>query len=274
MLQVAVVGPGRAGGARMRALEARSDAQLSAVVARDGAPTLAQVLADAAVDAVAVSTPNALHARQVRAALEAGKHVLVDYPLAATAEEGRALFDLAAQTGRVLHVEHIELLSPSHAAQCERVRDLGRPRGGALTVRGTSEGWIGDEALAGTPALRAVARLHRLLDLFGLASVTGAALEPAAGGYRLQVDLEFQQGGAARLVEERGDGLSRETRWSIDCDHGRLGDPPPAAASGLFERDLDAFLARVRCDAPHYVADERVVEVLELVGAIERAVAA
>ena len=271
MLGVAVVGPGRAGGARLRALEAHPDARAVAVVAREGAPTLAEVLADPAVDAVAISTPNTLHAAQVRAALEAGRHVLVDYPLATGAAEARALFDLAERAGRVLHVEHIELLSPSQAAQRERARDLGRPRSGALTVRGTNAGWIGSDALAGTPALRAVARLHRLVDLFGPASLAEAALERRAGAYRLQADLEFHQGGAVRLVEERAQGHSRQMSWAIECERGRLDDPPPASAAGLFARDLDGFVARVRSAAPPYVTDERVIAVLGLVDAIDRA---
>ena len=48
------------------------------------------VLADKAVSAVAIATPAATHFDLVRAALEAGKHVLVEKPLTASAAEGQS----------------------------------------------------------------------------------------------------------------------------------------------------------------------------------------
>ena len=54
-----------------------------------------QVLADPEVAAVAIATPAATHFDLVRAALEAGKHVLVEKPLTATVAEGEKLAGLA-----------------------------------------------------------------------------------------------------------------------------------------------------------------------------------
>jgi predicted dehydrogenase len=64
------------------------------------------VLADPAVQAVAVATPAASHYAVAMAALEAGKHVLVEKPLAPSFEEGRELVDAAARYGRVLMLDH------------------------------------------------------------------------------------------------------------------------------------------------------------------------
>jgi predicted dehydrogenase len=58
------------------------------------------------VDAVVISTPVAAHYDLARAALEAGKHVLVEKPLAATGEQAERLIELAAARGRVLMVDH------------------------------------------------------------------------------------------------------------------------------------------------------------------------
>lgn len=59
------------------------------------------LIADSDIDAVYVPLPNALHGRWTRAALEAGKHVLVEKPFAANATEAREIADLAATSGRV-----------------------------------------------------------------------------------------------------------------------------------------------------------------------------
>src|SRR3954471_5990751 len=58
------------------------------------------------VDLVVISTPNAFHFPLARAALEAGKHVVVDKPFAVSVAEADALIALAAARGRMLSVFH------------------------------------------------------------------------------------------------------------------------------------------------------------------------
>jgi len=48
-----------------------------------------------------------------------------------------------------------------------------------------------------------------------------------------------------------------------------LDDPLAGAGIGLFREDLECFVARVQTGSPSYVSDERVVQVLALVEAIE-----
>jgi predicted dehydrogenase len=272
-LRLAVVGLGRAGRARVRAAETLAAVELAAVVTRGDAPgarSFEEVLGDPSIDAVVVCTPNLLHAGAARRALEAEKHVAVEYPLARGAEEARELFDLARRCGRVLHVEHIELLSPSQKEQRRRVSELGRLVSGTVRFRAGAQGWILDPALAGSPALRALARLHRLVDLFGGARARSAALDDRGGlGYRLDVTLEFASGGAATLVEERAPELGRSLEWDLLCERGRLGDPPALPAGPLFLRDLEHFVQRIREDAAPYVSEEGVLHGLDLVESIE-----
>jgi predicted dehydrogenase len=59
--------------------------------------SLEEVLDDEQVDAVHIGTPNHLHFEQARAAIDAGKHVLCEKPLAMTSAESRQLVDLAAR---------------------------------------------------------------------------------------------------------------------------------------------------------------------------------
>jgi UDP-N-acetylglucosamine 3-dehydrogenase len=64
------------------------------------------ILADPAVEAVSLVTPNDLHAEEVRKAASAGKHIFVEKPMAATLADARSMMDLAGDAGVVLMVGH------------------------------------------------------------------------------------------------------------------------------------------------------------------------
>lgn len=69
-------------------------------------PDAAILLADPAIELVVVSTPNDTHFALAKAALEAGKHVVVDKPFANTVAEAETLRALAEAQGRMLSVFH------------------------------------------------------------------------------------------------------------------------------------------------------------------------
>jgi predicted dehydrogenase len=64
------------------------------------------------VDAVSVATPTTLHHAVACDFLRAGAHVLVEKPITATAAEARELIAIAAGSGRVLQVGHLERFNP------------------------------------------------------------------------------------------------------------------------------------------------------------------
>jgi predicted dehydrogenase len=72
------------------------------------------------VDAVVIATPVAAHFDLALAALEAGKHVLVEKPLTATSEEAARLIDVAARRRRVLMVDHTFV----YTSAVRKIRDL------------------------------------------------------------------------------------------------------------------------------------------------------
>jgi len=81
-----------------------------------------EVLADATVDAIAIATPVTTHAPLATAALEAGKHVFVEKPLAASSDEAAALLELADEKGLTLMPGHTFLYSPAVNMVAEMIR--------------------------------------------------------------------------------------------------------------------------------------------------------
>ncbi len=73
----------------------------------------ARVLADDAVAAVAIATPAATHKDLALAALEAGKHVLIEKPLAATYADGKVLVEAAERRGLTLMCDHTYCYTPA-----------------------------------------------------------------------------------------------------------------------------------------------------------------
>lgn len=82
----------------------------------------AEMLADPKVEAVAVATPVALHFEHARLALEAGKHVFVEKPLATSSKECLELIRLAESKRRVLMVGHTFLYNGAVRRVAEMLR--------------------------------------------------------------------------------------------------------------------------------------------------------
>jgi predicted dehydrogenase len=71
-----------------------------------------EMLANPAIDAISVTTPNFLHADASIKALRAGKHVLCEKPLAMNAIEGQAMVDAAKESGKKLMCGYNYRFSP------------------------------------------------------------------------------------------------------------------------------------------------------------------
>lgn len=74
------------------------------------------LLADPGVDAVLLATPHDQHAAQILAAIEAGKHIFVEKPLALTFADAHAAVAAAERAGVVLGVGHNRRFLPATAA--------------------------------------------------------------------------------------------------------------------------------------------------------------
>src|SRR3954469_5807711 len=88
------------------------------------------LLADPDIDAVYIPLPNSMHAEWAIRAVEAGKHVLCEKPLALNASDARAMFD-AARMHQVKLREGYPYLAQAQTAMLSRLAGRGRDWQGA-----------------------------------------------------------------------------------------------------------------------------------------------
>lgn len=91
------------------------------------------LLDDPDIDLVVIATPNDTHFPLAKAALEAGKHVVVDKPFTVTLSQARELESLAKHCGRILSVFHNRALG-QRFLNGQRV-DQRRSAGGGVLLR-------------------------------------------------------------------------------------------------------------------------------------------
>ncbi|UDL96727.1 Gfo/Idh/MocA family oxidoreductase [Lichenihabitans sp. PAMC28606] len=108
----------------IRAIASRHLTTAQAAAARLGIPqaygSYEELLADPSIDAIYNPLPNHLHVPWTLRALEAGKHVLCEKPIALTADEATQLVEASARTGRLV----AEAFMVRHHPQWLKVRDL------------------------------------------------------------------------------------------------------------------------------------------------------
>jgi predicted dehydrogenase len=127
-LRIAVVGAGYWGPNLARNFRGSPDWELVAICDLDRARAealaekvggvrvvtdLAELLESDEIDAVAVATPARTHHAVAKAALAAGKHVMVEKPLADTGDRGREMVTFAAEQGLVLMADHTYCYTPA-----------------------------------------------------------------------------------------------------------------------------------------------------------------
>ncbi len=136
-LRVGVVGVGHIGTNHARLYAGVENGEFTAIYDTDGAKaeqvarefgtTAASSLKDfaARIDAASIATPTSSHFEVARELLEAGKHLLIEKPIAENTADASALAELAAKRQLVLQVGHVERFNPVLGALEER---LTRPR--------------------------------------------------------------------------------------------------------------------------------------------------
>ncbi|GFS12321.1 biliverdin reductase A [Elysia marginata] len=251
---VVVVGLGIAGKVRVRDLKTNScNLALKGVVSRrqNVVEDVAQISLEEAltlsdVNAVIISTEPALHEEYIRQALEHGKHVLVEYPVARTAATAKQLFQLAEDKGLILYEENIAMLTESYLAVKEKssMVDL---KEATYSLSGSYNSWLEDFEGSGLPFVSGVSGIQVMLSLFGDLVVKAGKLDRQEESYTAQALLETQKGKPISMTLSRSS--SKESRRSkqvvYDFEDGEVLDTSQIAQKsskpGLFMQDMKKF---------------------------------
>ncbi len=310
-IRVGLVGTGYAARVRVEALRADGRSHPLLVAGHTHTETFAAahglqavenwqaLVVDEAINLVVVATASALHGEVVEAALNAGKHVVVEYPLSLDLVQAQGLVRLAAERQRLLHVEHIELLGGLHIAIKKHLPSIGVPAYVSYRTINPQHPapmkWTYHRELFGFPFCGALSRVHRLTNLFGrVAKVdccTRTVEDAKNAGYFKSVlssaRLQFENGVVAELTYGKGEAL-----WAYHRDieiQGRLGaiaftknkgwlttaegtqQIEVAPRKGLFVKDTEYVLNYLTQGTPLYVSAAESVYALSVGDALRRA---
>ena len=207
-MRVAVVGLGFMGSTHLKALRAISSAELVAVCSRDekklsgdlsgiqgniGGPgealdfsgisryrEISDLLGDARIEAVDICLPTSLHAPVAIAALQAGKHVLVEKPMALDAASARAMIAEAAKHNRVLMTAQVLRFFPTYQVLRETLASgrIGEARAATFRRRCAAPAWgawLADPEQSGGGVFDLLIHdIDMCLHLFGIPSAISA----------------------------------------------------------------------------------------------------
>jgi myo-inositol 2-dehydrogenase/D-chiro-inositol 1-dehydrogenase len=293
-LRVGVMGAGLIAGCHVRAyaqtpgvdVVAIADPQLSkaeqlaATVGARACVDLEQVL-DLGTDIISVCTPPRSHADLTVRALEAGRHVLCEKPVARTVRDAERIRQAAERSDRVAMVAHVSRFEPDHCSAKELV-DSGAIGEVAMMVHsmttslpGWSEGgWLARPEESGGPLLDlAVHSFDYLAWVIGSPAVrvhAVAADSPAGPATYALATVRYANGAMgqveaswahppARGFKAMVEILGTEGRisWDYDAINGgaiHLADGGVAWLDPLgergYSREVEAFTTAVRTDGP------------------------
>ncbi|MCZ6620200.1 MAG: Gfo/Idh/MocA family oxidoreductase [Gammaproteobacteria bacterium] len=143
-MKICLVGEGAFGNKHLDALERIDDVEVVSVCGGVAAATetvaeergiphftldLGEALDQPGVEAAILASPTPLHAEQASQVMQAGKHVLVEIPMADNLADAEALVRMQQATGVVAMVDHVRRFNPSHQWIHNRIRE------GLLTIQ-------------------------------------------------------------------------------------------------------------------------------------------
>ncbi|MEM6752332.1 MAG: Gfo/Idh/MocA family oxidoreductase [Cyanobacteria bacterium P01_C01_bin.38] len=248
------------------------------------------------IELVIVSNVNSEHGAVARAALEADKHVVIEYPLSLDLVEASELINLAKSKNKLLHVEHIELLGGLHQALKQNIYKVGNlfyVRYSTIKPENPApRKWTYSHNLFGFPLTGAISRLHRLINLFGEVKTVNCHSrfkETEVEFYQscfCTAQLNFTNGLFAEVVYAKGETIwEAERKFEVHGENGGLifnsqegffinsqATIPIEVASrrGLFAKDTAMVLDYLFDGTPLYVTPEESLYALKVADAARK----
>jgi len=247
MVRVAVLGAGFMGSTHAKAYAAMPDAEVAAVFAPspDRGDPLAQeigsrwtsdlqaILGDPEIEAVDICLPTPQHREVTEAALAAGKHVLLEKPIALSLEDAEALVRANEETDRVFMIAHVLRFWPEYVEIARRVAtgELGAPRSGFASRRQPFPAW---SALFSRADLTGGAVIDMMIhDYDALNWIFGAPRAVTARGMRNlrsggfdQVQVLIDYGNGASALVDGGmmmpESYPFSSRLEVLCEEGAM----------------------------------------------------
>ncbi|MUL37998.1 Gfo/Idh/MocA family protein [Gloeocapsopsis dulcis] len=309
LVRVGIIGTGYAAKLRAETFQKHEQAQVIAIVGHtpektqefaqtyqtEALPSWDELVAQPDIDLVVISNINKEHGAIATAALQNNKHVIVEYPLALDVNEAENLITLAQKQGKMLHVEHIELLGGLHQALKQNLPAIGNvfyARYATVTPqRPAPHKWTYHKELFGFPLIAALSRLHRLTDLFGeVASVSCQNRYWGEGEFYQSclctAQLKFTRGAIAEVTYGKGETLWQDERkfevhgekggLIFEGDAGKLiqaAETTPieiGSRRGLFAKDTEMVLDHLFTGADIYITPTASLYTLKVADAARR----
>jgi predicted dehydrogenase len=166
-----------------------------------------QILADPNVEAVDICLPTNLHSSVAIQALRAGKHVLVEKPMALDGGAAQEMLDTAKAAGKLLMVGQVLRFFPAYRAMADEIRagNVGQVRSALFRRRCAApfwNKWLGDPKISGGGVFDLL--IHDIdfaIHLFGMPeTVSATGHEDLAGGIDTMNATLLYRGGADVLI--------------------------------------------------------------------------
>jgi len=246
------------------------------------------------LDLIFVCTVNRDCGAIAKAAILAGKHVVVEYPLALEAKIAQEIIDLAAENQKLLHVEHMEVIGGLHQAVKDSLPKIGKVFYARYsTIRAqhpVQRSWKYHRQMFGFPLAAALSRISRLTDLFGIVAsvscrdrywdIQGTDYFSAC---LCNAQLDFDNGIVAEVTYGKGDVFWHSQRLleiygeqgniSFTGEQGTLtlqdsqNPIPVIPRRGLFAKDTDLVLNHLFEQQPLYIQPEASLYALKVANA-------
>jgi predicted dehydrogenase len=270
-MRVAVLGLGFMGATHLRALARIPEALLAAVCSRDESRLAGDfsgvggnlgsgerrfdfngvaryrdidaVLNDASIDAVDICLPTHLHAPVAIAALRAGKHAVVEKPMALDEHDAQAMMREAERSGRVLMAAHVLRFFPEYQALEDTLasNELGVWRFAEFRRRCAApawSGWLRDPALSGGGVFDLLIHdVDMCLHLFGKPRTISAVGHQSSGGADLiSAELRYPNHCAVTIAGgwHAPGAYPFVMEYSVSCENGTIEYSSAGCAPTLF----------------------------------------